>query len=74
MVTAVSKINFNDASEAIPAFICMISMPLTYSIADGIMFGVISYTLINIVIGKIRRVHWLMMALTVFFMLKYILL
>ncbi|MDY6385896.1 MAG: NCS2 family permease [Fibrobacter sp.] len=74
MVTAVSKINFNDASEAIPAFICMISMPLTYSIADGIMFGVISYTLINIVIGKIRKVHWLLIALTVFFMLKYIML
>lgn len=74
MVTSVAKINFNDAGEAIPAFICMITMPLTYSIADGIMFGVISYTLINIVIGKIRKVHWLMMALTVFFMLKYILL
>ena len=74
MVTSVTKINFNDVGEAIPAFICMISMPLTYSIADGIMFGVISYTLINIVIGKIRKVHWLMMALTVFFMLKYILL
>jgi AGZA family xanthine/uracil permease-like MFS transporter len=74
MVTSIAKINFNDASEAIPAFICFVSMPLTYSIADGIMFGVISYTLINIVIGKIRKVHWLMMALTVFFMLKYILL
>ncbi len=74
MATSIAKINFNDAGEAIPAFICMVSMPLTYSIADGIMFGVISYTLINIVIGKIRKVHWIMMALTVFFLLKYILL
>ena len=74
MVTSIEKINFNDASEAIPAFICFVSMPLTYSIADGIMFGVISYTLINIVIGKIRKVHWIMMALTAFFLLKYALL
>ena len=71
MMSSVAKINFNEIGEAIPAFICMIVMPLTYSISDGIMFGIISYTLINIIIGKIRKVHWIMMVLTVIFLLKY---
>lgn len=71
MMTSVAKINFNEMSEAIPAFICMIAMPLTYSISDGIMFGVISYTIINIIIGKIRKVHWIMMVLSIIFLLKY---
>ena len=46
-------------------------MPLTYSISDGIMFGVISYTLINALTGKIKNVHWVMIVLTVIFLLKY---
>ena len=46
-------------------------MPLSYSISDGIMFGVISYTFINALIGKIKHVHWVMIILTVIFLLKY---
>ena len=71
MMTSVVKINFSDLGEAIPAFICIVVMPLSYSISDGIMFGIISYTLINALIGKIKKVHWIMIVLTAIFLIKY---
>lgn len=71
MVSSVVGIDFHSLGEAIPAFICIASMPLTYSISDGVMFGIISYTVINMCTGKIKRVHWVMMVLTVVFVLKY---
>ena len=46
-------------------------MPFTYSISDGIMFGIISYTLINLLTGKCKKVHWLMTVLTIIFIAKY---
>lgn len=74
MIGAVAKINFEDMSEAIPAFLCIIAMPFMYSIAEGIALGVISYTLINILSGKAKekKVSILMYILTVFFIAKYI--
>lgn len=74
MVSAVAEIDFSDYSEAIPAFIGIAAMPLTYSISDGIMFGVISYTLVNLCCGKAKKVHWIMYILTVIFIAKYALL
>ena len=71
MITSIKKIDFDNLGESIPAFVCIIAMPLSYSISDGIMFGVISYTLVNALIGKIRNVHWVMIILTVIFLLKY---
>jgi AGZA family xanthine/uracil permease-like MFS transporter len=71
MMSSVTKINFGDMGEAIPAFICIVVMPLSYSISDGIMFGIVSYTLINALIGKIKKVHWIMIVLTVIFLIKY---
>ena len=71
MMTSITKIDWTNPKESIPAFICMIAMPLTYSISDGIMFGVISYTLINALTGKIKNVHWVMIVLTAIFLLKY---
>lgn len=71
MMTSIAKIDWTNPKESIPAFICMIAMPLTYSISDGIMFGVISYTLINTLTGKIKNVHWVMIVLTAIFLLKY---
>ena len=58
-------------NEAIPAFVCIVAMPLSYSISDGIMLGIISYTFLNAFIGKIKDVHWVMISLTVIFLLKY---
>ena len=71
MMTSIAKIDFTNLREAIPAFVCMIAMPLSYSISDGIMFGVISYTFVNALTGRIKNIHWVMITLTVIFLLKY---
>lgn len=74
MMGTVLKIDFDDMSEAVPAFIAMIAMPFMYSISEGISLGIISYVLIHIVSGKFRdkKIHWLMYVLAVAFILKYI--
>ena len=72
MVSAVVDIDFNDPAESVPAYLCMIAMPLLYSISEGIAVGVISYVVINVVVGKAKKVHPLMYVLAVLFVLKYI--
>lgn len=72
MFTAVTGIEFNDPREAIPCYFTIIAMPFAYSIAEGISFGTITYTLINILTGRKDKVSILMMVLTVIFILKYI--
>ena len=74
MMGAVVKINFEDMSEAIPSFLCIIAMPLAYSISEGIAIGVISWTLLNLLTGKAKdkKISILMYVLTVLFILKYI--
>ena len=74
MMGAVVKINFEDMSEAIPSFLCIIAMPLAYSISEGIAIGVISWTLLNLltVKAKDKKISILMYVLTVLFILKYI--
>ena len=76
MMGAVAKINFEDMSDAIPAFLCIVAMPLAYSISEGISVGVISWTLINLITGKAKdkKISIVMYVLTVLFILKYILL
>ena len=75
MLTSVTKIDFNDMTEAIPAFIAIIAMPFLYSISEGISLGVISYVVINLVTGKAKekKISILMYVLAVLFVLKYIL-
>ncbi|MBR2950826.1 MAG: NCS2 family permease [Lachnospiraceae bacterium] len=74
MIANVVKINFDNAVEAIPAFLTIAFMPLCYSISEGIAVGVISYTLLNLCTGKAKenKVSVLMYVLTVLFILKYI--
>lgn len=74
MMGAVVKINFDDMSDAIPAFLCILFMPLAYSISEGITIGVISWTLINLITGKAKekKISIVMYILTVLFVLKYI--
>lgn len=74
MITTVFRIDFDDMSEAIPAFVAMIVMPFMYSISEGIALGVISCVLIQLVSGKVRekKVHWLMYVLAIAFILKYL--
>ena len=71
MLSSAVEIDFTDPSESIPAFLTIAAMPFAYSISDGIMWGVISYTLINLVVGQTKKIHWIMYVLTVLFIAKY---
>ena len=74
MMGNVMNIDFNDMAEAIPCFLCIMAMPLFYSISEGICFGVISWTIINLITGKAKekKISVLMYVLTILFILKYI--
>lgn len=74
MLTSITKIDFNDYTEAIPCFIAIIAMPFMYSISEGIAMGVISYVVINLVAGKAKekKISVLMYVLAVLFILKYV--
>ena len=72
MIEPIKKIPFNEFTESIPAFICIIMMPLTYSISHGILLGMISYVAINILCGKFKNITIMMYILAVLFILKYI--
>ena len=76
MITSVTKINFNDMTEAIPGYITILAMPFTYSISEGIALGVISYVLINLICKntKKKKISALMYVLAILFILKYIIL
>ncbi len=71
MISAIMKIDLSaDFTEALPAFLAFIIMPLTNSIADGIMFGILSWFILKIISGKYKQVHPIIYILTVFFILK----
>ena len=72
MIEPVTKIDFINFTESIPAFICIIMMPLAYSVSDGILTGMIFYVAINMASGKFKRVTPTMFILAVLFILKYI--
>ena len=75
MMSSVLKINFDDVTEALPAFICILAMPLMSSISEGIAFGVISYVVLNLLAGKAKakKINVLMYILAILFIAKYIL-
>lgn len=74
MLSGIVKIDWNDYSEAVPAFIATIAMPFMYSISEGIAMGVISYVALNMLTGKLKekKVNLLVCVLAVIFILKYI--
>lgn len=72
MVQTAAKIDWMNMTEAIPAFLVIIGMPLTYSISDGLAFGFISYAVLRIVSGKIKATSWLVYALAAVFAARYI--
>lgn len=72
MVSSVIKVDFSDLTEAVPAYLCMLAMPLMYSIAEGIAMGVVSYVVINLLCGKTKKITPLMYVLAVLFICKYI--
>ncbi|MCI9127513.1 MAG: NCS2 family permease [Eubacterium sp.] len=74
MFTSIKDIVFSDENmvETIPAYICIIAMPLFYSISEGIGLGIISYVILNAVCGKAKKVKPLMYVLAILFILKYV--
>jgi AGZA family xanthine/uracil permease-like MFS transporter len=71
MMKCVTRINWEDLTEAIPAFLTIIIMPLTLSITEGIAFGFISYSLLKLVTGRGREVHWIIYFFSVLFIFRY---
>ena len=72
MLEPVKDIPFDDFSESIPAFVCLIMMPVTYSISNGILLGMITYVLMNVICGKFKKLTIPMYILAVLFVLKFI--
>ncbi|MDU3337434.1 NCS2 family permease [Paraclostridium bifermentans] len=71
MASSILRINFNDFTDAIPAFITFVMMPLSYSVADGIMFGIISYTFLKLASGKKDQSKLSLIILSIVFILKF---
>lgn len=72
MIAPIKELDFNNFSESIPAFICIIAMPLTFSIAEGISLGVVSYVIINLIAGNFKKMNIGMYILALLFILKYV--
>lgn len=73
MMGAVVKINFEDVTEAIPAFLAIVMMPYTYSIAEGIVFGMLSYVLLKVFTGRHKEISPVMYVLAVLFVMSFLL-
>ncbi|MGP9503049.1 NCS2 family permease [Specibacter sp. AOP5-B1-6] len=72
MMSQIREIKFDKFSVALPAFLTIVTMPLTYSIANGIGVGFISWSLINVASGRARKVHWLLWVVSFGFMLYFV--
>ena len=72
MMKSIVHIKWSDFTEAIPAYLTIIIMPLTFSITEGIAFGFISYSILKLVTGKGREVHWMIYLFAVLFIIRYI--
>ena len=70
MMSSVADIDFNEISEGFPAFVTIIFMPFTYSIANGIIFGMLAFTIVKLLSGKVKDVSLTMYVLTLFFLIK----
>ena len=72
MMPVVAEIPWNDIEVAVPAFLTMMAIPLTFSIANGLAFGFTTYTLMKIMRGKFRQVNWLVYVLTAIFIARFL--
>ncbi len=73
MITPIKDIDFSDYTEAVPAFLCIIFMPFAYSIADGIMFGVLAWLILKLCTGKAKQISPVTIIIAVLFLMKLIL-
>ncbi len=72
MVSSIKEIDFEDFTEGFPAFMTFIMMPFTYSIANGVAAGIIFYTILKVLTGKYKNIHWMMYLLFVLVVVRYI--
>jgi len=72
MLSPIKKIDLDDFTEAIPAFLTIIMMPLTYSIADGIVFGMLSYVVLKVLSGKFKDISITMVVIALLFIIKFL--
>jgi AGZA family xanthine/uracil permease-like MFS transporter len=71
MITPITKVDLDDFTESIPAFFTIIMMPLTYSIAEGIVFGMLSYVLLKLLTGRLKEIKPIMYVIAVLFIIKF---
>ncbi len=71
MMSPILKVNFDDYTESIPVFLTIIMMPLAYSIAEGIVFGMLAFVVLKLLSGRSGEVSWMMYVLTVMFVMKF---
>lgn len=72
MMSPITEIDFDDYTEAIPAFLTIIMMPFSNSIAEGIVFGMVSYVVLKGITGKFKEVSWTMLIISILFILRVI--
>ena len=72
MTQSIAHVAWSDFTEAFPAFLTMLAMPLTFSIATGLSLGVIAYTVVKIGTGRLREVSVVLWILTLLFILRYV--
>jgi AGZA family xanthine/uracil permease-like MFS transporter len=72
MLATITEIRWTDPLVAVPAFLTLILIPLTYSIANGLGFGIIAWAILHLITGKLRKQDWLLCTLAVLFLLRFI--
>jgi adenine/guanine/hypoxanthine permease len=72
MLSEIKHISFDDYTDVIPVFLTIILMPLTFSIAQGLAFGFLSYTILKLVTGKQHQLHWIMYLISIAFVIHFI--
>jgi AGZA family xanthine/uracil permease-like MFS transporter len=71
MMDGVRRVRWDDFTEALPAFLAIMIMPLSFSITDGIAFGLVAYAVLKPATGRGRELHWLLYVLAAVFVLRY---
>jgi AGZA family xanthine/uracil permease-like MFS transporter len=72
MMSVVAEIEWHDPEVAVPAFLTIMTIPLTFSIANGLAFGFTAFTLIKVLRGKFRQVNWFVYVLTALFVARFV--
>jgi len=72
MLATITEIRWNEPLVAVPAFLTLVLIPFTYSIANGLGFGIIAWAILHIAAGKFRREEWLLYILAVLFLARFI--